>query len=254
MKEGYTHIAIVLDKSASMDSLTSSTIEGFNSFLKAQKEVEGEATMTLVQFADRSDTLMDVQPIVNADELSARNYRADGNSTALLDALGRTMNNTEHQLSEMDEDQKPEKVIFVVITDGAENSSQEFEQKIIMEMINRHRDDSKWEFVFIGANQDAIQAGGSMGMRQGSSLSYAQSRVGTKAMYCSLSKGMTSYRRKGVVAASSDNFFSEEDREVQDDLLNQDHEDTGILKDRYINLNTDTKSENKDDDSDVEVK
>jgi len=149
MKEGYTHISIVLDKSISMSGLTSSTIEGFNSFLKAQKDVEGEATLTLVQFADHSTTLMDMQPIINADELNIRNYTANGCSTALLDALGRTMNNTEHQLSEMDEDQKPEKVIFVVITDGEENSSQEFIQNQIMTMINRHRDEDKWEFEFM---------------------------------------------------------------------------------------------------------
>ena len=221
MKEGYTHISIVLDKSASMSGLTSSTIEGFNSFLRAQKDVEGEATLTLVQFAEHSTTLTDMQPIINADELNIRNYTANGNSTALLDALGRTMNNTEHQLSEMDDDQKPEKVIFVVITDGEENSSQEFIQNQIMTMINRHRDEDKWEFVFIGANQDAIQAGGNIGVRAGLALNYDQSVVGTQSMYCSLTRGMTSYRSKGLDESLSDDFFSDEDREAQEDLLNQ---------------------------------
>ena len=221
MKIGYTHIGIVLDRSGSMSSCQSDTIGRFNQFLSDQRNVEGEATLTFVQFDDHYDILNNMSPLADVEDIDDRRYVPRG-STALLDAIGRTLNSTEHQLSEMSEDDKPERVIFVIITDGEENSSREFTRDQIMEMINNKREENTWEFIFIGANQDAIQAGGSIGVRAASSMSYDQSQLGTQHMYASLSSGMTSYRSAPVEDLDSLEFFSENDKNKQDNLIDKD--------------------------------
>jgi uncharacterized protein YegL len=205
VKKGYTHISVVLDRSGSMASCLKDTIGGFNQFLKTQKELEGEATMTLVQFDDQYEMLMDMVPITNASELNDKTYVPRG-WTALLDAIGRTINSVEFKIAEKDE--KPEKVIFVIITDGEENKSREFNREQIMKMIDAHRSENKWEFVFIGANQDAIKAGGDIGVRAASSLNYVATSAGTTDMYASLTKCMTSYRSRSLDKSMEMGFFT----------------------------------------------
>jgi len=258
-KRDYTHISIVLDRSGSMQSCLNDTIGGFNQFLSAQKQESGEATITMIQFDDEYEVLMDMLPLANAIDLSRENY-VPRDCTALLDAIGRTINNVEHKINEKEEDQRPEKVIFVIITDGGENSSREFNHGQVMEMINRHKDENKWEFVFIGANQDAINVGGGMGIRGTSAMSYAQSSVGTQAMYSSLTRNLTSYRRAGLSEVVSEDyaFFSKEDKEEQDELINKDDQENkddflknkkGFLKGIYVdtnNIETTTDSADRD--------
>lgn len=210
MKEGYTHISVVLDRSGSMQSCLSDTIGGFNAFLQAQREVDGEATISLIQFDDQYESVYQMSMIEDAQDLCNDTYVPRG-MTALLDAIGRTMNETKHAILEMEEDEQPEKVIFVIITDGEENSSREFTRDNVMEMINRHRDEDSWEVVFIGANQDAIQAGGSMGIRAGATLNYDQSPQGTQVMYASLTRSMTNYRNMAVADTLDADFFAEDE-------------------------------------------
>jgi uncharacterized protein YegL len=209
MKKEYTHISIVLDKSGSMLSCLNDTVGGFNSFLKAQKEVDGEATITLVQFNESYDIAIDMKPLSESSDLNNQSYRPHGN-TALLDAIGKTINDVESKINDMDEDQQPEKVIFVIITDGEENASREFKHENVMEMINRHKEENKWEFVFIGANQDSIQTGSLIGVRAGSTLNYIQTPAGTKDMYASLTRGMANYRSKSVIDSADVDFFDAE--------------------------------------------
>ena len=244
MKKGYTHITVVLDKSGSMSSCLNDTIGGFNQFLKTQKEIEGEATVTLVQFNGNYDLAIDMSPLSNTDDLSKENYRPNG-STALLDAIGRTINRVEHQIEEKNGAQKPEKTIFVIITDGEENASREFTRDQIMQMINDHRTEMSWEFIFIGANQDAIQAGNSLGVRQGSSLNYTASSVGTQAMYSSLTRGMTSYRSKGVdeIKCASYSFFDAKD------VVNKKEEFLKNPKGPLQNMYVDTRTSETDKDT-----
>ena len=250
MKKNYTHISVVLDRSGSMAKCLADTIGGFNAFLSAQKQLEGEATITMVKFDDEYDIICNMVAIKDTVELSDKNYQPRG-FTALLDAIGRTINNVEHDLSEKSEDEKPEKVIFVIITDGDENRSREFNREQIMEMINRHRTEMKWEFVFIGANQDAIQAGNSMGVRAGNSYTYKASSVGTQAMYAGLTRGMSSYRSKGVEEVNDQSyaFFADDDRKTQENLmLNDDDKKDNFLKNPkgplqniFVRSDTDTK-------------
>lgn len=233
-----THITIILDKSGSMGSLVNDTIGGFNQFLKTQREVEGEATLTLVQFNGNYDLISDMVPLTTASELNKQNYSPNG-GTALLDAIGRTINNVESLLDEKSEDEKPEKVIFVIITDGQENESREFTRDQVMTMINNHRDEKGWEFVFIGANQDAIQGGNSIGVRAGNSLNYSASAIGTQAMYSSLTRSMTSYRSKSSLDAASTAFFADDTPDEKEVKKAFEQNPKGIVQNLNVNTSYD---------------
>lgn len=237
MKDKYTHVTIILDKSGSMGNCVNDTIGGFNNFLKTQKEVEGEATITMVQFNGNYDITMDMVPLIGTPDLSKESYVPNG-GTALLDAIGRTINRVSSQIEEKKESQKPEKTVFVIITDGEENESREFTRSQIMSMINTHRSENGWEFIFIGANQDAIQAGNNIGVRQGSSLNYVASSVGTQTMYASLSKGMSSYRSRSVeeVSDASFSFFEGDSQEAKDAFLKN---PKGPLQNIYVDTRLD---------------
>ena len=213
MKAGYTHITVILDRTGSMESVKTDTIGGFNHFLKDQKAAPGEATLTLVQFdsQDPYEVLADFAPIAEAKELTDATYvpRAD---TPLLDAIGRGINDIGAKLAAKAEDQRPEKVLFVILTDGYENASREFTREKVMEMIKRQSETFKWQFVYLGANQDAIAVGASMGIPAQASMSYAHNKVGTEAAFASLSAQSCSYR-----CGAPDVAFTGADRKRQRD-------------------------------------
>ncbi len=204
MKDNLTSINVVLDRSGSMASLTQDTIGGFNTFLKEQKTVPGEALFTLAQFDHEYELVHDCVPIADVPELNTTSYVPRG-STALLDALGRTILATGIKLAAMKEEDRPSKVIFVVLTDGQENHSKEHTHAKIMEMIKHQTDAYKWQFVYLGANQDAIQAGSTMGFTYGtnSSYNYNATKGGTRRSYRLISESLTSARLGGVDAVMS---------------------------------------------------
>ena len=210
MKKNYTDISIVLDRSGSMDSVKSDTIGGFNSFLKGQKEVPGEATISLVQFDDIYEVVYEGKRLRDAPLLTERTFVPRG-TTALLDAIGRTINGTGKRLSAMTEAERPEKVIFVILTDGYENASREFKVEQINDMIRHQRDVYAWEFVFIGANQDAITSASQMGIQAANALTFAANTVGTQQAFSSLTQNIAAYRTNQKLDMS----FSQEDREKQ---------------------------------------
>lgn len=199
-KENFTSINVVIDRSGSMAPLTKDTIGGFNTFLKEQKAVPGEAVLTLATFADQYTLVHDFTPISEVQELNSKTYVAGG-GTALLDAIGKTIHSTGTRLSGMKEEDRPSKVIVLIMTDGEENMSREFVRAKIMDMINHQRDKYSWEFVFIGANQDAITAGHSIGVAASHSYNYSSTSVGTRAVYDSMSLGISDYRRAKVGAS-----------------------------------------------------
>ena len=196
-KKNYTHITVILDKSGSMGTCLNDTIGGFNQFLKTQKEIKGEASATIVQFDDRYNMMVDMKPLTDIEDLNDKTY-VPGGFTALLDAIGKTINSVKAQIENKAKKDKPEKVIFVIITDGEENSSKEFNRDQIMSMIESNKKENNWEFVFIGANQDAIKSGGNIGINRGSTLNYVADAKGTQIMYCSLSSSMSNYRARSI--------------------------------------------------------
>ena len=214
---GYTHISFVLDRSASMAGLKSDTIGGFNEFLREQKTAEGYATFSLVQFADDYTNSVPKIGIQQVEALTESTYSPTGCSTGLRDALGRAINETSEWLKNTGDHDKPGKIIFVIYTDGLENSSKEFSQSQITEMITSKEKDQDWNFIYMGANQDAIKVGVSMGMETGNTLSYAATSKGTRSAFQNLGDDMLCYR-KGVTAKVQ-NFVSDKSKKDQDDLL-----------------------------------
>jgi len=212
-KKNYTHIAVILDRSGSMSSISTEMCSGFDTFMKKQRKVEGEATVTLAQFDDHYDLVYEMQKLEEVPKLSLM----PRGMTALLDAMGKTMNTVVGRIDGMPEDDRPEKCVFVVITDGDENASKEFTREQIFDMIEELRKSNSgvhYDFVFIGANQDAISAGGTIGVRAKSALTYDASGDGTKCMFASLSDSMKSYRSATVGTAYS---FTDDDDDDSDD-------------------------------------
>jgi len=134
MKENLTEMVFILDRSGSMSNLTKDTIGGFNTMIENQKKEDGDAVLTTVLFDDMYELLHDGVNIQDVKELTNKEYYARG-MTALLDAIGKTINTVGERLSKTKEEDRPSKIIFVITTDGQENSSKEFTQKQIKEMI-----------------------------------------------------------------------------------------------------------------------
>jgi len=204
MKDNFTRIAIILDRSGSMESCKESTVAGFNEFIRTQQEIPGEATVKLVQFDDQYETVFD-KPLKECPELTQSTFVPRG-STALLDAQGRTIVELGQELAALPEQERPSKVIVVTLTDGLENASKQYNLEKIGEMIREQRDKYKWDFVFLGANQDAIQTAAAMSIPLPSAMSYSTSKAGVAATMAAVSHYVGA-ARKGKAAA-----FSAEDR------------------------------------------
>ena len=163
MKPGLTEIICVIDKSGSMESKLEDAIGGFNGFLAEQQREEGEALMTLTLFDTDYNIIHDGVPVADVPRLTADTYRPGG-MTALLDALGRTIDKVADRIHDAPGDERPERVVVVVITDGLENSSREYRRDQVAERIVRRRDEDGWEFVFLGADLESIREAQSMGI------------------------------------------------------------------------------------------
>lgn len=203
-KENLTSINVIIDRSGSMHGLATDTIGGYNQFLADQKLVPGDALFTLCLFNSDYHLVYDAVPLNGVPNLSAETYKADG-GTALLDAVGVTIDTVGKKLSAMKEEDRPSKVIFLIVTDGHENSSAEYTASQIKNMISHQREVYKWEFVFMGANIDAVAEGTALGISAANSLGYAASSVGTAGLYSTVSNSMSSYRAGAVSQA---NFFN----------------------------------------------
>lgn len=170
-------IAVVLDRSGSMGSVRSETIEGFNEFLASQKQAPGEATLTLVQFDDQFDIMHDATPLECVQSLTIDTFVPRG-TTALLDAIGRTIDGLGRRLAAMPEHERPGRVIVAIITDGMENASTRYKRSQVFDMITHQRRKYSWEFMFLAADQDAIAAGRELGINREFSASYCRGLVG----------------------------------------------------------------------------
>jgi hypothetical protein len=216
-KKNLTDITMVLDRSGSMNEIKSDTIGGFNQFLNDQKKVEGKATFTLVQFDDEYEVIHQGINIQDVPDLTNETF-VPRSMTRLFDAIGKTIVITGEHLDKMNEEDKPSKVIFVILTDGKENASQEYRDTAeIFNMVKHHTEKYSWEFVFLGAKQDAIAVGTSLGIKAGSSLQYGKTGDGTIKAFASLSTGMSMYRSVGL--ASNQSYFNNRDREEQEEEI-----------------------------------
>lgn len=169
-KPNFTELIIVLDRSGSMGGIVDDTIGGINALISGQATSTGEVKLTLIQFDDKYGVFVDGKPIKDVPLLNKQTYVPRG-STALLDAIGRTINDVGARLAATREEERPSLVLFVIQTDGQENASKEFSHQKIKEMIAHQKDVYKWQFLFLGADQDAFQ-GMSFGLSQGGVYNY----------------------------------------------------------------------------------
>lgn len=214
MNASKTSITLVLDRSGSMGIIKTDTIGGVNEFIRTQKAVPGEADFTLAQFDDVYEVVTDGVALRDAKELTLETY-IPRNSTALLDAIGKTINWVGGRLAALPEAQRPGKVVFVIITDGQENASTTFTRPQIFEMIKHQRETYKWEFVFIGANQDAIAEGGEMGFTASQAINYAATPIGSEKLYAAAADNLAAFRTSRKV----DMAWEDDQRKDQDDEL-----------------------------------
>lgn len=172
-RDDYTDITIVLDRSGSMQSVKSDTEGGFNAFIESQRQAPGQTLVTLVQFDDRYEVVYQGQAIkdVPSCRLEPRG------TTALLDALGKTIIVTGERLGAMPESERPGRVIVVVLTDGLENASKEWTREQVFEHVTRQTNDYAWTFTYLGAGQDAIAVGRGLGVADYMSLTYDTSNT-----------------------------------------------------------------------------
>jgi O6-methylguanine-DNA--protein-cysteine methyltransferase len=194
-----THIICVLDRSGSMGSIIGDSIGGFNEFLKQQKALPGEATITVHLFDDKHDCIYDYVDIKNAQELTRAVWYPRG-TTALYDAIGRAINKDKARFVGMGKE-APSKVLVCVVTDGLENASTEFRKEDIQKLIKGCEVDD-WNFIYLAANQNAFAVGTSFGISGGNTITYTANSVGVAGMSATLNCVATSYR--GMSSKSAD--------------------------------------------------
>lgn len=218
-----TDIICVLDRSTSIrtSGLVEKTIEGFNSFLAEQKQALGKAKLTLCLFdggytEKAYEIVHDRLDIQSVPELNTDTYKPTG-MTALFDAIGSTIDSVYNKWKDAG-DQKSDKVVFLIMTDGEENSSKEYTKKTVAELIKKRTDEDQWAFVFIGANIDTMQAGGSMGIKTGNTMSYSNTDVGVATAYSNMSKSVSNLRSMSKVqfSASMDSLIEDNGEKKED--------------------------------------
>lgn len=207
-----TDLTIVLDRSGSMAAVREATIEAFNGYVRSQQTGSGTVQLSLVQFDDQYEPVLTCQPIDRVKDLTNATYQPRG-STALLDAVGRTIVETGRRLKSLPAAQRPGKVLFVIQTDGFENASREYQAKQINAMIAEQRDRYAWQFVFLGANQDAITSAAQFGIAAGASLSYGGTSRGTMAAFDVLGERTRAFREATIPPGKCPKWeFTEEQR------------------------------------------
>lgn len=212
--KNYTDVTFVLDRSGSMESIKSDTIGGFNRFVEDQKKVPGEMKLSLFQFDDQYECVFRDTLIADVKPLTDETYVPRG-YTALLDAIGRTVNETGARFASLKEEDRPEKVILVIITDGLENASKEFTQSKIAEILKVQQEQFSWQVVYLGANQDAIFSAKMMNIQTANAMTYSSTKAGMSATMDCFSTNTKNYRSGDAVSMS----WTPEDRKTQEDFL-----------------------------------
>jgi len=201
MRKNSTELVFILDKSGSMAGLERDTIGGFNSMLNKQKDLDGECRITTVLFDNHYELLHDRIDIRAVSPMTEKEYQVGG-STALLDAIGQTIRKLDGVQKNTAEEFRAEHVMFVIITDGEENSSREYSSQKVKAMIEHEKEKYGWEFVFLGANIDAVETAGRFGITADRAVDYVPDSAGTELNFQAMSETVASFRATGTVPAA----------------------------------------------------
>ncbi|GAB1476913.1 VWA domain-containing protein [Bacillota bacterium] len=202
MKKGLTELVFILDKSGSMGGLEADTIGGYNSMLAKQQAVEGECFITTVLFDNNYELLHDRIDLKAVGAITEKEYQVGG-STALLDAIGRTIQKIGNAQKHTADGYRAEKVMFVIITDGEENSSREYSADKVKTQIERQKTKYGWEFIFLGANIDAVETAGRFGIAPDRAVEYVSDSEGTQLNYTVMAQTVATFRKEGRVEEAS---------------------------------------------------
>ena len=201
MRKNLTEIVFILDRSGSMCGLEKDTIGGFNSFINKQKKNEGEAYVSTILFDHERVVLHDRVDIKEIHDMTERDYSVRG-MTALLDAIGSSIHHIANIHKYAREEDVPEKTIFLIITDGYENASKEYTYRKVKEMIENEKEKHGWEFIFMGANIDAVGEASKFGIEADRSVTFKNDSRGQQLNYEVLDEAVTCMRASRPLAAS----------------------------------------------------
>lgn len=193
MKKNLTELVFILDRSGSMAGLEADTIGGFNAMMEKQRGEPGEAIISTVLFDNESEVIHDRIPMNRVPALTEREYYVRG-CTALLDAVGGAIHHIGNVHKYAREEDRPEKTLFVITTDGMENTSRRYTYDKVKAMIERQQEKYGWEFLFLGANIDAAQEAARFGIRADRAANYHADGVGTGAIYEAVSEAVCQVR------------------------------------------------------------
>lgn len=209
MKENYTHIVLLVDRSGSMRSIKNDMEGGIETFMEKQKKEIGTCTVTAAHFDTDYEILFNRVPIDQVEKVTI----VPRGGTALIDSMSQLINEVGIDLSSLEEDERPDRVLFITITDGEENSSREFTNEQLKDLIKEQEDKYKWNFTYIGANQDAFANASKFGGKFSNSLNYKATADGVDKMWDKLSDATSRYRNVTNLNLSSDSFkFTEEEQ------------------------------------------
>ena len=200
MKKNLTELVFILDRSGSMAGLEGDTIGGFNAMIEKQRGEPGEAVISTVLFDNETEVIHDRVSLDRVPALTEKEYYVRG-CTALLDAVGGAIHHIGNVHKYAREEDRPEKTLFVITTDGLENASRRYTYDKVKAMITRQRERYGWEFLFLGANIDAAREAARFGIRADCAADYHADSMGTEAVYESVCEAVCQVRRSAPLAA-----------------------------------------------------
>ena len=211
MKKDLTEMVFILDKSGSMADFVADTIGGFNAMIEKQKAEPGEAIVSTVLFSSGSEVLHDRVDIREIEKLTTKEYRVGG-STALIDAMGDAIHHIGNVHKYIRDEDRPEHTVFVINTDGYENASRRRTSDEVKQMVERQKEKYGWEFIFVGANIDAVETAKHYGIDAIHTVEYVQDKVGTTLNFEAQSLAMSAIRSTGCLTDTAWKEKVEKDR------------------------------------------
>ena len=196
MKKGLTELVFVLDRSGSMSGLEADTIGGFNGLIEKQKKEDGEAFVSVVLFDDQTEVLYDRIDLKKIEPMNDRQYYVRG-CTALLDAVGGAIHHIGNVHKYARREDIPEKTLFIITTDGMENASNRYSYQKVRQMVERQKKKYQWEFLFLGANMDAVQVAHQFGVKANRAVRFESDGMGTELNFRVMSRIVSCARSAG---------------------------------------------------------